>query len=99
MTALPAIELAHGEGRGELVFRGQRGPFSYLVNREYDGGPWGWVIQQGDVLIAGGDAVDHREALVALGAELDALEPPPPERKVGGLVGLFGRLLWGDDGR
>jgi hypothetical protein len=97
---LPAVEPTKGEGKGELVFQGRRGPFSYIVNREYEGGPWGWVITEGkDTLVAAGDALDHRTALAELGAELDALEPPPAARKVGGLVGLFGRLLWGDDGR
>jgi hypothetical protein len=92
------LERSSGESKGETVFRGRRGPYAYVVYREYEGGPWTWIISERESPIAMGDADDHRTALVDLGAELDTLEPPPPERKVGGLVGLFGRLLWGDDG-
>jgi hypothetical protein len=98
-VTLPAVEPVKGESTGEMVFQGRRGPYSYIVNREYEGGPWAWVITEGkDGLVSAGDADDHRKALADLGAELDLLLPPPPARKVGGLVGLFGRLLWGDDG-
>jgi hypothetical protein len=91
------LERHPAEGKGEQVFSGRRGVFTYYVTHEYETAPWGWVIVEGQTLIAGGDAVSHREALAQLGAELDLLDPPAttaPSR--GGLVGLVGRLLWGE---
>ena len=90
------VEQVPGEGKGELVFQGERGTYKYMVIREYEGGPWSWTILEGKDPVAFGDAADHRAALFAMSAELDALAPPPDPPRTGGLVGLLGRLLWGD---
>ena len=94
MTA--AVEKIAGEGKGELVFSGERGAYKYLVSREYEGGPWTWMILEGKDPVAFGDATDSRAALLAMSAELDSFAPPPDPPRPGGLVGLLGRLLWGD---
>lgn len=94
MTA--PVERIPGEGKGELVFNGERGAFKYFVSREYEGGPWSWSILEGKDPVAFGDAPDHRAALLAMSHELDGFAPPPDPPRPGGLVGLLGRLLWGD---
>ena len=88
-----------GEGPGELVFTARRMRWTIYVKREYETGPWDWTIIEGaDDPIAFGDATSKEDATDQVLAYLDGLCPEAPPR-AGGLVGMVGRLLWGDDAR
>lgn len=90
-----------GEGPGELVYSGRRAGFTVFVKKEYAGAPWDWVILEGKDAVAFGDAESKEDATDQMLQVLDVHSPPPPEEAPtrGGLVGLVGRLLWGDDAR
>ncbi len=89
-----------GEGPGELVYSGRRGPFTVYVKQEYTGGLWDWtIVEDQDNPVAFGDAGSKEDATDQMLSCLDAHCPPDEAPARGGLVGLLGRLLWGDDAR
>jgi hypothetical protein len=92
-----ALASMPGEGAGELVGGGTREGYSYQLKHEYPAASWDWTIVYDDRPVDFGVCADRAAAEAELEAAMLRLAPPPPPPP-GGLAGMVGRLLWGNNG-
>ena len=92
-----ALASIPGEGPGELVWGGAREGYTYRLTHEYPSASWDWTITHDERPVAFGVCADRAAAEAELAAAMLQVVPPPPPPP-GGLAGMVGRLLWGNNG-